>query len=141
MRGRSKNYSRYGDIYKAPEEKKPTYECLDIQTMDHRHSVLKDNLIVCIDLYASWCGPCKRVAPVYAEMARKYNAPGKCLLAKEDIDLGLTEKTGDMQVGGVPAFIFYFKGKIVMNGKEPLVVTGFDQRKVEETIEQLISLL
>jgi thioredoxin 2 len=39
---------------------------------------------VIIDFYADWCGPCKQMAPVFAELARRQR--GQSLVAKVDTD-------------------------------------------------------
>ena len=40
---------------------------------------------VIIDFYADWCGPCKQMAPVFAEFARRQR--GQSLVAKVDTDM------------------------------------------------------
>ena len=37
-----------------------------------------------IDFYATWCGPCKMISPVLAELAKEYN--GKIVVYKVDVD-------------------------------------------------------
>lgn len=39
---------------------------------------------VIVDFYADWCGPCKQMAPVFAELARRQR--GQSLVAKVDTD-------------------------------------------------------
>ena len=44
----------------------------------------KGELPAIIDLYADWCGPCKRTAPIMQELAKEY--AGKIVIYKVDVD-------------------------------------------------------
>jgi thioredoxin 2 len=46
--------------------------------------VAKSTVPVLVDFYADWCGPCKMMAPVFAEFARRQQ--GRVLVAKVDTD-------------------------------------------------------
>lgn len=68
-----------------------------------------------VDFYADWCGPCRMVGPVVAELAGEY--AGKATIAKLNVD-----EAGDIAqqygVQSIPTLIF-FKG-----GREVKRITG-----------------
>ena len=68
--------------------------------------VLKSDVPVLVDFTATWCGPCKVLAPVVEKLADEF--AGKYKVGKLDIDdaPGVTQKYG---VRGVPTVIV-FKG-------------------------------
>ena len=128
-------YKTYSSL--KPEEKQHIRPCMEIQDMKHRRKIITENYIVCIDLNAEWCGPCKEISPAFAKLAEKYNMTGKCMLVKENIDLKLTT---DYDVQGVPAFIFYRGGQLLKNQDGKTVdVVGGDLKTVEEIVEKLLA--
>ena len=49
--------------------------------------VLQSDIPVLVDFYADWCGPCKMMAPIIAQLAEKYDGKvkvGKCNIDEED---------------------------------------------------------
>lgn len=119
-----------------PEEKNNIPPCIECQDLDHRKKMLDDHEIICIDLYATWCQPCKEIAPKFAELAQLYNTPGRCLLFKENVDHGLTR---DYNITGIPAFIFYRRGQLVRKQDgSPLDVIGGDINKVRNILDKLL---
>lgn len=45
---------------------------------------IKDNPVALIDFWASWCGPCRALAPTIEQLAREYT--GKVFVGKLDVD-------------------------------------------------------
>lgn len=74
--------------------------------------VFKGETPAVIDFYAVWCRPCKMVAPIMDEMAKKYD--GKVKIYKIDTDKE-KELAGIFQIRSIPAVLFIpTKGQPIM---------------------------
>src|SRR5713226_8422291 len=84
-----------------------TFEVTDANFQDE---VIKSKLPVLIDFWAEWCGPCKMIAPIVDELAKKYD--GKLRVGKLDVDSnGSVPELFDVQ--GIPTLILFKDGNAV----------------------------
>ena len=63
-----------------------------------------------INFWATWCAPCRMVAPLLDQLALEYE--GKAKVAKVDVDLNIKTST-KFNVRSIPAILFFKDGKLV----------------------------
>jgi len=98
--------------------------------VNFKKEVLESDLPVLVDFWASWCGPCKTIAPFVDDLAKEYS--GKVKIGKVDVDHN--PKTATLYgIMSIPALIFFKKGKII-NQIVGAVSKHDLKRKIEENL-------
>lgn len=84
---------------------------------------------VVIDFFATWCGPCKHIAPKFEELAKSY--PSISFL-KVDVDESgdLVEQFG---IRAMPTFVFLHNGSVVKT------IEGADLKGIGQTLESMLA--
>ena len=90
----------------------------------------KGNTPCVIDFYTTWCGPCKRLAPIMEELSEKYK--GKVKFYKAD-----TEKEQELayvfQISSIPQVLY-----IPKSGKPTLLKGLYPKENIEMIIDELL---
>lgn len=104
---------------------------LHFSDADFKKEVLESELTVLVDFWATWCGPCKMIAPILEELAKEYVK--KIKIGKLDVDENpkIPSQYGIMSI---PTLMFFKKGEVVEQlvgalGKSEL------KRKIEEHLK------
>lgn len=87
-----------------------------INTSQFRGSVEENQGVVVVDFFATWCGPCKMLTPIFESLSKEMS--DKVDFAKIDIDRSL-EVAQEYEIVSVPTMIIF------KNGKEVQRIVGF----------------
>ncbi|MFA6778220.1 MAG: thioredoxin [Paludibacteraceae bacterium] len=82
---------------------------LEITDANFEEKANSGNLLI-VDFWATWCGPCRSIAPVIEELAHEYE--GKAVIGKLDVDENpeVCEKYG---IRNIPTILFFKGGNVV----------------------------
>ena len=79
-------------------------------TTENFENYKNGDLPLVVDLWATWCGPCKMVAPIISELAADYD--GKIVVGKCDVEEN-DELAAQFGVRTIPTILFFKNGEVV----------------------------
>lgn len=83
---------------------------ISVNKSNFKEEVISSDKLVLVDLYATWCGPCKALAPLLEEISEKYAEKIKVVKVNVDEEESLAVRFG---VASIPMVIFFKNGQTV----------------------------
>lgn len=105
-------------------------EIVNVGDTDFQKLVLEATEPVMVDFWATWCAPCRAIAPVLEDLAGEYK--GKLTIAKLNIDehQGVAQRYG---IRSIPTLLVFKGGKVVEQ-----IVGAVPKAKLQESIRKVI---
>ncbi|RLC31557.1 MAG: thioredoxin [Deltaproteobacteria bacterium] len=105
-------------------------DVLQVTDDSFEDEIIKSDLPAMVDFWAEWCGPCKMVGPVVAELAQEYE--GKIKIAKMDVDKN-RETPVKFGIRNIPTLIMFKSGEVVQT-----IVGAQTKSQLDEALKKLL---
>jgi len=99
-------------------------------TKENFESLKNGQLPFVVDFWATWCGPCRMIAPLVSELAEEYEGQlvvGKCDVEEND------ELSAEFGIRNIPTLLFFKNGEVVDK-----LVGAVNKAKLEEKFKALL---
>uniref|UniRef100_A0A669BH40 Thioredoxin n=1 Tax=Oreochromis niloticus TaxID=8128 RepID=A0A669BH40_ORENI len=102
-----------------------------VKNLEEFNKILSEagNSLVVVDFTATWCGPCRMIAPVYEKMAAE-SENANVIFLKVDVDAA-RDVSSSCGIRSMPTFHFY------KNGQKVHEFSGADQAKLLQKVAEL----
>lgn len=91
---------------------------VDVTDASFEQEVMQSKSPVVVDFWATWCGPCRMIAPILEEVAKEMG--DKVKIVKVDVDSN-SQSAQRFNIMAIPTLLFFKEGKVVdtVNGAIP----------------------
>ena len=99
-------------------------------TTENFESYKNRELPLVVDLWATWCGPCRQIAPIVSELAEEFD--GKLVVGKCDVEEN-DDIAMEFGIRNIPTILFIKNGEVVDK-----FVGATTKAKLQEKFESLL---
>jgi len=105
-------------------------DTVTVSDSQFKAEVLDSSTPVLVDFWATWCAPCRAIAPAVDELATQYK--GKVKVAKVDVDEA-QEVAQQFGIRSIPTLLVFKGGKVVEQ-----IVGAVPKSKLEAALQKVI---
>jgi thioredoxin 1 len=105
-------------------------QVIHVTDQNFEEEVLNSPIPVIVDFWATWCAPCRMIAPIVEEIAREYD--GKIKVCKLDVDNNPNTAI-TYGVRSIPTLLYFKNGKVISS-----TIGAVGKSKILEQVEKLL---
>merc|ERR1712050_335294 len=98
-----------------------------VASAEEFNTAISGSELTVVDFFATWCGPCRMIAPYLEELSKDY--AGKVKFIKVDVD-ELEDLSAEQEVKAMPTFSFFKDGKKLES------FAGANKDKIKNTVDK-----
>ncbi len=83
---------------------------LTVKTINEFNEIINNGSVCVVDLFATWCGPCRMLAPIIEKISNEAN--GRFVIVKVDVD-ELEDVAISYGVNTIPTLLYFKNGKLL----------------------------
>jgi len=106
------------------------HNVIELNEQNFKKEVLESNIPVIVDFWATWCMPCKMIAPAVEEIAKDYK--GKLKVGKVNVDDNTSIAT-QYGIMSIPTLLFFKNGEAMDN-----LVGAVSKQNIEDKISEIV---